>query len=162
MDRTKQPGIEIGQVVVERAVFEHRDDYLTLPANTKVEALPLQLRVQYGTDPTKQHGAIKVEINTDRSQRPIYVVEVVIVGLVRVLEGSANMPIEQYATVNGAALLLPFARELVANLTSRGRFGPVWLQPINLAAGLPAPAQAPAVAEPAVSYRTRQPRSRRK
>jgi preprotein translocase subunit SecB len=28
-------------------------------------------------------------------------------------------------------MLYPFLREAVANLTGRGRFGPVWLNPFN-------------------------------
>lgn len=155
MDRAKQPGIEIGQIVVERASFSHRDDYLALPGDTKVPPLPLRLSASYGSDATKQHGAIKVELTTDRSQNPLYNVDVTVVGLIRVVEGAANMPLEQYAAVHGGALLFPFIRELVANLTGRGRFGPVWLQPVNLAASLPREAERGTVAEAPARYRSK-------
>jgi len=45
-----------------------------------------------------------------------------------------NMPLDRYFTTSGAALLYPFVRQVVADLTSRGRFGPVWLNPMNVTA----------------------------
>jgi hypothetical protein len=44
------------------------------------------------------------------------------------------MPLDRYFTTSGAALLYPFVRQVVADLTWRGRFGPVWLNPMNVAA----------------------------
>ncbi len=158
MDRTKQPGIEIGQIVVERASFEHRADYLALPAETKVPPLPLRLTASFGMDAAQRQGAIKVELSTDQSKNPIYVVAVTLVALVRVVEGAENMSLEQYATVHGGAMLFPFIREIVADLTGRGRFGPVWLQPVNLAAPLPQPAEAGHVVEAPAPHRVRRTR----
>ncbi len=135
MDRRKQPGIEIAQIVVERAQFAHREDYLSLPSNTQVSPLPLRLKARFGLDANKKNGNIKLEVVTDEEQKPLYILNLVLVALIRVEEGAANMSLERYAAVNGAAMLFPFVRELVANLTSRGRFGPVWLHPINLVAG---------------------------
>lgn len=56
--------------------------------------------------------------------------------LIEVKPGEANMPLEKYATISGVSLLYPFLREAVANLTQRGRFGPVWLSPLNVAAAV--------------------------
>jgi preprotein translocase subunit SecB len=36
----------------------------------------------------------------------------------------------------GGTILLPFLREVIANFTGRGRFGPVWVNPINFRAAL--------------------------
>jgi preprotein translocase subunit SecB len=41
------------------------------------------------------------------------------------------MPIADYMASGGGPTLFPFLRECVANLTGRGRFGPLWLRPIN-------------------------------
>ena len=46
-----------------------------------------------------------------------------------------------FAQANAVALLVPFVREVIANLTMRGRFGPVWVNPVNLSAVLLAAAQ---------------------
>lgn len=136
MDESKQPGIRIGQIVVEYAHFGHRDDYLTLPASTPVGSLPLAIKSTYGLSPDKTQAAIRVELTTDENKGALYLVNLAIVGLVQVSEGEENMPLERYAVLSGVVTLFPFVRELVANLTGRGRFGPVWLHPVNLAAAM--------------------------
>ena len=148
MDPTKQPGIEIVQVIVERAEFEHRDDYLSVTPPPNVGPLPFTLKTQFAIAPSKTEGAVKLELTTDRGQNPLYIVSAVVVGLVRITEGAANMPLEQYAAVHGAGMLFPFLRELVATLTGRGRFGPVWLPPVNFLAGAMAPPAAPSTEPP--------------
>jgi len=53
--------------------------------------------------------------------------------LVRVIPGQENMTIREYlASGNCVAALFPFLREAIANITGRGRFGPVFLDPINI------------------------------
>ena len=50
------------------------------------------------------------------------------------------MPLRDFLAGPAVALLYPFVREAFANLTLRGRFGPVWLNPFNvraMAEGLP-------------------------
>ena len=136
MDETKPTGIEIGQIAVERVSFRHREDYLTVPVGTSVGSLPLRIKSGYTLSSDASQAAIRVELSTDETQRPLYMIEAVVVGLVRVKEGQANMPLERYAAFHGVVMLFPFLRELVANLTGRGRFGPVWLHPVNLAAAL--------------------------
>jgi len=134
MDPTKQPGLELGQIVLERALFEHRPDYLTLPHTTPVPSLPLRIHAQLGLDQEKRTGVIKLTLDTDRDQQPLYVVELTLAALVSVKAGEENMSIEQYAVTACIAMLFPFLREAVANLTSRGRFGPIWLHPFNVRA----------------------------
>jgi len=54
------------------------------------------------------------------------------VGLVDREPGAENMSIATYLTGPATATLFPFVREALANITGRGRFGPVWLKPFNL------------------------------
>ncbi len=54
--------------------------------------------------------------------------------LVEAEHGKENMPIEQYVRSSGPATLFPFIRQVVADLTSKGRFGPLWLSPVNFVA----------------------------
>lgn len=43
-----------------------------------------------------------------------------------------NMSAVEFLARSGAATIFPFVRELIANLTMRGRFGPLFLAPINV------------------------------
>ena len=65
-----------------------------------------------------------------------YKFEITVVALVGVKPGGSNMSVTEYAQASAAALLYPFARELVANITGRGRFGPLWLLPFNFVAAV--------------------------
>jgi preprotein translocase subunit SecB len=42
-----------------------------------------------------------------------------------------TLEVDRYIAESTVQILMPFLREAVANLTLRGRFGPVWLQPIS-------------------------------
>lgn len=85
----------------------------------------------------KRAGVVRMVVKTDNDSNPHYEFEVIVAATISVEDGAENMGIEEYARGGlGRALLFPFAREAVANLTGRGRFGPLWLHPFNfIAAG---------------------------
>ncbi len=136
VDRTKPPGLTIGQILLERAVFEHRADYLKHPPGTPIKDLPLALEFRLGLTPDGTKGVLKLTVKTRDEAKPLYRFELTMAALVEVQAGHANLPLERYAAVSGMSLLYPFLREAVANLTQRGRFGPVWLSPLNVAAAV--------------------------
>src|SRR6266508_2819887 len=134
MDKTKQPGITIHQIFLERADFSHRDDFLALPPNAPAGNPNILLEVQGGTSVDGKAGFIRATARSKPVERPLYNLTVTVMALVEVEKGKENMPLEQYLRVNGAPMLVPFLREAVANLTGRGRFGPLWLAPTNITA----------------------------
>lgn len=136
MDPTRQPGVSIGQVVLEKVQFEHRGDYLAFPPKTDIEDLSVRLSFQAGLTPDKTKGVLRVRAQTPETANALYRFDLTMAALIEVKPGEANMPLERYATISGVGLLYPFLREAVANLTQRGRFGPVWLSPLNVAAAV--------------------------
>jgi len=136
VDRAKPPGLSIGQILLERVMFEHRADYLKHQPGTPIKDLPVALKFRLGLTPDGTKGVLKLTVKTKGEAKPLYRFELSMVALVEVQAGQANMPLEQYAAVSGMSLLYPFLREAVANLTQRGRFGPVWLEPLNVAAAV--------------------------
>ena len=134
MDPSKPPGILIAQILLERAVFDHREDFLALPPNTPLGAPTITLTTTAGESPDKKRGIIKLRVQTRREQRPLYNLDVEMTALVEAEHGKENMPIEQYVRSSGPATLFPFIRQVVADLTSKGRFGPIWLSPVNFVA----------------------------
>lgn len=159
MDRTKPPGIQIGQIFLEHVFFSHRDDSLSLPISTPAVVGNVNVQVESGISPDEKTGIVRVQVWTVDENKPIYNIRVVMTALVQVDPAAPNMPLSRYLSGPAAALLYPFVRQVVADLTWRGRFGPVWLSPTNVLI----PAAAPAPAEvPEAKVSARRGKSRRK
>lgn len=131
-DTAKQPGISVAQVFLEAATFAHRDDALALPAETKPDLGDLQVELEIGIMPDEQAGVVRIRVATDESRNPLYRVSVKMAGLFQVQPGQANMPLPDFLNGPALAFMYPFVREAFANITGRGRFGPVWLNPFNV------------------------------
>src|SRR6266496_890741 len=151
MDRTKPPGIQIGQIFLEQAQFSHREDFLSLPVQTPAAVGNVNMQLETGLSPDAKTGLVRVQVWTIPENKPIYNFRVSMTALVAVDQAAPNMPLSTYLAGPGAALLYPFVRQVVADLTWRGRFGPIWLSPTNVlasAAVAPAPARLPVKAAP--------------
>lgn len=62
----------------------------------------------------------------------LYSIDVEIAAIVASVPGEENLDPFDYALGSGAAAFFPFLREAVANLTLKGRFGAIWMKPLNL------------------------------
>jgi preprotein translocase subunit SecB len=132
MDPTKEPGILVAQIFLERVAFSHREDFLALPANTPAEVGDVSVNLLVGEAQDGESGLIRVEVKTDPERKPTYNIELAMVALVKRSPGAENMTIHDFLMSGSVVTLLyPFVREAVANLTIRGRFGAVWLNAIN-------------------------------
>lgn len=134
MDPTKSPGIRFDQIFLNSAHFTHREDALNLPPDTPHPAnMRIDVRIQFyrHTEPGK--AGVGITVSTDpEDQSILYQFELEMVVLASEISTQENMSVLDY--IKGPALVaaVPFLREAVASLTIRGRFGPVWLQPMNL------------------------------
>ena len=50
-------------------------------------------------------------------------------------DAQPNMDPVEYVKSAAGPMLYPFVRETLANITSRGRFGSIWLKPFNFTMG---------------------------
>lgn len=142
VDRTRQPGIRIEQIFLDHATLAHRADALAFPPSTRVEAT-LDVSVEAAMTADGSRAQVRVIVATEPDANALYAFEIGMTALVERMEGEANYPLDQYVQTHGPTLLMPFVREAVANLTGRGRFGPVWLHPVNVLAMPHAGAEAP-------------------
>ena len=133
MDATTQPGIRIGQILLVTAHFEHREDFLNLPPDSKLEEMNIDVTVEVGTNEENTQGMLRLTVGNSKPEY-LYHFQVVMVGLFDVDPHAPNMNLTDFLKVAGSTLMYPFVREVVANITARGRFGPVWLKPFNVAA----------------------------
>lgn len=132
MDVSKEPGIVVAQVFIEKLVFSHREDFLNLPANTPPVVGEVSIGLMVGESKDGESGITRIEVKTDPAKKPTYNVELIMVALVKRVPGEGNMTIQEFLKSGASvSLLYPFLREAFANVTLRGRFGPVWLNTIN-------------------------------
>lgn len=133
MDETKPPGIQIGQIFLLRALFEHAPNALTVPPNTPIANIKTAVNARIGINEDGQNGYVVLTVQTAPDEEALYHFHVEMMLLVRVAE-EPNLELREYLARSGPATLYPFARETVASLTMKGRFGPIWISPLNFVA----------------------------
>jgi preprotein translocase subunit SecB len=132
MDESQQPGIRIVQIFLESASFAHREDFLAFSPETNVSG-EVEIGLEIGVSADGSKGRIRLSATSKPEFESLYVFDIVMTALVE-REGEGNMALDRYLNASAGAMVMPFLREAVANLTGRGRFGPLWLKPINLLA----------------------------
>ena len=78
-------------------------------------------------------SAIHIKANASGKIGTIYELEIVYAGLLKI-EKAPPLAIEQMLLINGPALVFPFVRRLVADITREGGFPPLLLDPIDFGA----------------------------
>ena len=127
----KQPGIALAQIFLERLSFEHRVDALSLPPGIPPKVGDLNVNVEIGIGGEGGvFGFTRITVSTNPAHEPVYNVVLAMTGLFARQSGEA-MPLETFLKNNSVALMYPFVRETFANITGRGRCGPIWLNPFN-------------------------------
>ncbi|MES2178341.1 MAG: protein-export chaperone SecB [Gemmatimonadota bacterium] len=132
-DETKPPGIRISQIFTVRSFFEHNGIAAEMSPLTPVGEIVTSIKISIGVEDSKLAGFVSVSVETSPESTGLYRFHVEIMGVMEA-DADSNMSLEEYLRGAGPPTLFPFAREAVAALTGKGRFGPVWLPPFNFAA----------------------------
>ena len=166
---TPPSAFSLAQIIVEKVQFSHTGDPFSVVPTPTLDILPegIEMSAEAAQSDDGRTHVVRLRLFGDphASQGVRYAFDVTVAGLFELKE---TLPREQASIFmqSAATILFPFVREMVANLTSRGRFGVAWLQPINVRAAL-AEAQANEVdstmAEPeAASVAAAKPKGRRR
>lgn len=122
----------IAQIVLESAQLAHRSDYLSLAPNTPVEAGEVAMQVQVQVEENATTAVVRVTLSNHEAEGALYRFEVIVTGIL-LLGQPFNKADTKALAVSGGGIVFPFVRETVANLTGRGRFGQLWVQPVSIA-----------------------------
>lgn len=125
----KDPGILLNEIYQGECHFSHSPNVLSLPKSTKPEVGPLEFTAEITIRDDKRAGRVKITVASTK-QDSVYIFKLSMVGLFSQSD-DPNMPMKQFMKGPAITIMFPFLREALANLTSRGRFGPVYLNPIN-------------------------------
>lgn len=128
--------LTIAQIVLEQCEFKHRDDYLSVPSDKPPgeAGLTLSSQVLRAKNAPNEKALVRLHAASDSNATYVFeVTYVVFYGMAWDEGESVPADLEKRLMVTGATMLLPFVRETVASLTSRGKFGPIWVAPTNIA-----------------------------
>lgn len=122
------PKLSISQILLEDVSFRHVGDFLTRDAKEEFPDTPGQVNVEVARTPDG-NAVVRLRL-VSSDPRAAYQYTVTYVVLFKV-DGDGPPDLDKRLAVTGANMAMPFVRELVANLTSRGRFGVRWVAPMN-------------------------------
>lgn len=132
VDPHKQPGIRIGQVYLSGVKFGYKTNPLILPVLAPQPDAQVTINVRFLTTKTEDAVLLVCRAQTTEHSPHIYFIDVEMSAIIETDPGNANMRPMEFVAKSGMTFLFPFLRETVANLTMRGRFGPIWLKPVNI------------------------------
>lgn len=148
MTEQEKPPFRLAQIFLIEAAFGHRGNPLLKPADTKVQPQKINvgMQLQHMNDGSASQVIVTVQTNPeDGDPNALYDFHVVMSALVESVDRERFD--DKYIIGALTTMVFPFLRELVANLTVRGRFGVVWLNPFNVQKALEKPLEAVAVGD---------------
>lgn len=110
-----------------------RCDVEAIERETPLRAENVDVTVEAGQNPDNQLEwlfRLKIRLDDKESEFP-YDFTIKMAGFFNVSEGCEGNMREQLATINGPSLLYGAAREILATISARSRFVPVFLPPIR-------------------------------
>ena len=129
--------ITLAQVYLVSAEFKHNGNPLALPQNTPHQVNQVGVQTALMELTKNEVWQILVTVANLPTEDSLYQFKVELAAIVA-RSGDAPQMENNHLLEVGTAFIYPFARETVANLTMRGRFGPIWLNPFNVRAALEA------------------------
>ena len=125
----RMPGIHFSGVVLDRLDFSD-----LAPGEPAPESLQFffGVRRKIFDDPTIIEVTVLVRILPPDDITCRFRFEASITGRFEKLDGPGVLPLTEFAKANGPALVMPYARELVTNVTARSRHGTIIFPPVNV------------------------------
>jgi preprotein translocase subunit SecB len=128
MSEASPTTLRIDQIFLEKAQFDHGEQALQNPANTRVE-LPIDIQITTAVANDGRAGLIRVRVSSG-DEKALYRFDISVLGLVQVEAEGQQAVLEKYLQRDATFMIYPFVREALANLTGKGRFGAIWLRPL--------------------------------
>lgn len=130
-----QPQIEVrvaGQFVKDLS-FESPNVIKLMQSPPQSPNLNIEMNVEPGqVGPNLYESAVKFSAKAQSGDMTIYELELVYAGIFEV-KGAPPEALDAMLNINGPALLFPFLRRIVADLTREGGFPPLMLDPVDFA-----------------------------
>jgi preprotein translocase subunit SecB len=126
----------LAQIYLVSAMFSHRANPLERPANTPIPPQRIGVGLSYTALNDGSAGQATVKVTTDPTdESALYDFAIEIAAIAERKPEGPSFSDADLAQIL-ATMVYPFVREIVASLTSRGRFGPIWLNPLNISVAM--------------------------
>ena len=127
MDKTKQPGINFDNVILGKLNFIRK---ISIPVKPE-----LKLNINNKKSINSEAGKLVYELTgkIEDEKEKSFSVECSVIGFFSVDKEKSNMSLEDFANANAPAILFPYFRNAVADVTMRGGLKPVIIPPLNIA-----------------------------
>jgi preprotein translocase subunit SecB len=122
-------GIQFTAVVVDRIAFSD-----LAPGEKKPDSLQFAFGIRRTSykHPFAIEVSVSVRITPPAGVASRFSLEAEVTGRFQRSESATGMPLEEFAKTNAPALVMPYARELVTNITVRSRHGTIMFPPVNV------------------------------
>lgn len=129
MSEIKNSGIDFRGITLENLT------YTTNIKNRENRDIQIEYGTKFDIAPTGKQLVVHltVMVNKKKVDTAPFVLDASIVGLFEQQGEEASLKMEEFAKVNALAIMFPFVRELVFNVTCRSiHFPPLVITPVNL------------------------------
>lgn len=147
------PSLRIEELFLVSSSFAHRSDFLTLDRRKPLGDLEVDAQFQLIQGLAPSVIGVTVRVGTKAATDTAYKFHAEMMAIIRVDGSELSAPLDKQLLHSGVSILFPFVRETIANLTMRGRFGAMWIKPINVQAAVEAMVENPPVASSTESKR---------
>jgi len=127
IDKNKKPGIEFDSVILQKLNFNRDVSTVHPKMDLKVE---FNISSTVNSDKTK--ATILLEVTIKDSEQSNFFIDCKMVGNFSVIQGDENLDLNQFLNINAPALIFPYVRETISNITMRAGIKPIILPPINM------------------------------
>lgn len=127
MDKTKQPGIKFDGIILSDINFNRKPN---IPNDLEIKVNFLADRIT-----NDKNGTIKIttELKMEKDTELFVELKMEHIGLFSI-DSNENMAMEEFLKCNGPALMFPYIRECVTDITCKAGMNPVILPPMNIVA----------------------------
>jgi len=130
MDKNKEPGILFNKIFLSKCNFKKN----SMNSKMKEAKLKFDFRInnRMNNEKTKLLVEFETMIGKDEEQSPIYL-DVIVAGEFSINETEKNLDLEEFSKFNAPAIIFPYVREFISDLTTRAGFNPpIILPPMNI------------------------------
>ncbi len=125
MDEKKQPGIFFENIILKDLKFSR--------SPKGVEKPDIDIEFKVNSTISEDKNLLIIEIFTHlKDKKESFELDFAMIGRFGVISDKENMSLDQFIKVNGPALMVPYIRETISNITMRSGLKPVIIPPINI------------------------------